>query len=93
MPSIWARVELCGEGMGVEAFSCQFLILVCGSIEYCGKVIGRRAGCLIAGGHREVRRNWEVRQLQMKMGYGYGYRFDQLIFIGCVSLVLLELEN
>jgi hypothetical protein len=59
---ILAGVELCGEGMCVEAFSCQSLVLVCGTIEYCGKVIGRRAGCLIAGGHRETRRNWEVRK-------------------------------
>lgn len=40
--------------MGVEAFSCQFLVLACGSIEYCGKVIGRGTGYLIAGGHRET---------------------------------------
>src|SRR6267154_490409 len=51
---ILAGVELCGEGVGVKAFSCQSLVLVCGSIEYCGKVIGRRAGCLIAGRHREI---------------------------------------
>src|SRR6267154_4176316 len=42
---ILAGVELCGEGVGVEVFSCQSLVLICGSIEYWGKVIGRRAGC------------------------------------------------
>jgi hypothetical protein len=67
---ILAGVELCGEGMGVEAFSCQPLVLVCGSIEYCGKVIGRRAGCLIVGGHIETRRNWEVRKSRVKIGCG-----------------------
>src|SRR6267154_3610827 len=39
---ILAGVELCSKGMGVEVLSCQSLVLVCGSIEYCSKVIGRR---------------------------------------------------
>jgi len=54
-PRILASVELYGEGMGVEAFSSQSFVLVCGSIEYCGKVIGRKARCqcLIVGGHRD----------------------------------------
>ena len=56
---ILAGVELCGEGMGVKAFSCQYLVLVYGSIEYCGKVIGRRASCLIAGGHGDNKENSE----------------------------------
>ena len=48
---ILASVELCREGMCIEGFSGKRLVFDYRSIEYCGKVIGGRASCLIGCRH------------------------------------------
>lgn len=63
-----AVVELHGKGMGVQKFSCDYLVLVLGIFEDCSKVVGpsrlRRAYCLVACRHEKRLAKGEMGEAQ-----------------------------